>query len=162
MEKERCVLIIIHIFITILLIYNLHPHPSSKTESCKTERHDSVTIAYINHSFSIALYHSTCIFALWYSQQYGARIIRVTGILLLGEVFQIVTVTIQHGIQTHSVLTEEVFLDVVHVWTFAAALCLTFRLARKISKQEKDLIHLQLLSTSVSDDILDGRELALV
>ncbi|UJR25745.1 hypothetical protein I4U23_007095 [Adineta vaga] len=162
MEHIRLILIVLHVFITILLIYNLYPHPSAIIDGCHIEQHDSLTVTYMNHSFSIALYHSSCIFVLWYSQRYGARIIRASGILLIGELFQVLTVTIQHAIRKRSLSVEELAFDMIHFWTFFAAIFLTFRLAKDISKKEKDLIHLELLSTAVSEELIDGRELALV
>lgn len=164
MANLRLILVALHIFITLLLIYHLHPHPSSLPKTCVAADGDSATVAYVSHSFSIALYHSSCIFVVWYSRRYGARIIRASGVLLIGELLQMLAVAVQHGMRTHTVSKEELFLDIVHGWTFFATIVITFRLAKQISKQENDQMQLELLAAAVArDDFMDcGGDLALV
>jgi hypothetical protein len=163
MDNIRFILIILHVLITIFFIYNLHPHLSLMANESKNEKQISSTIKYINDSFRISFYHSWCIIAIWYSRRYAAGMIRATGVLLIGEFLEILTIVIQHMVEANKILPTELVFDIIYVWLFFAAIILTYRLAKKISNYQKDLMQLELLATTTSDLAMSGGgEFALV
>jgi len=164
MDKIRFTLIIIHILITIFLIYNFYPHKSLMENASHNEKQISLIIGYINDSLRITLYHSSCIIAIWYSRRYAAGMIRATGVLLIGEFLQILSFTIQHMVERHHIYVGEIIFDVIYVWLFIISIILTFRLAKKISNYHKDLMRLELISTTSNQMLMDegGGEFSLV
>jgi len=156
MGNIRLILIILHILITIFLIYNLHPDLSLVANASKIEKQISSIIAYTNNLFRISFYHSSCIIAIWYSRRYAAGMIRATGVLLIGEFLQIISLAIQHIVETHHIPIGEIIFDVIYVWLFLGAIILTFQLANKISKYHKDLMKLELITTNTNDMSVDG------
>jgi hypothetical protein len=156
MGNIRLILIILHILITIFLIYNLHPDLSLVANASKIEKQISSIIAYTNNLFRISFYHSSCIIAIWYSRRYAAGMIRATGVLLIGEFLQIISLAIQHIVETHHIPIGEIIFDVIYVWLFLGAIILTFQLANKISKHHKDLMKLELITTNTNDMSVDG------
>lgn len=156
MDNLRFGLIISHVFITIFLVYNLHPHLTFAENETKLEKQISSIIEFLSNLFRISLYHSSCIIAIWYSRRYSSGMIRATGVLLIGEFIQVFTLAMQHMIETHAIPMIELILDVIYVWLCLITIILTFRLARKISKYNKDLMHLELITTT-SEVSIDGR-----
>jgi hypothetical protein len=163
MDNIRFVLIILHVLITIFFIYNLDPHSSVIANESKSEKKISSTIKYIINSFRTSFYHSWCIIAIWYSRRYAAGMIRATGVLLIGEFLEILTMIIQHMVEANKIHPTELVFDIIYVWLFLAAIILTYRLAKKISNYQKDLMQLELLTTTTSDLAMSGGgEFALV
>jgi hypothetical protein len=164
MDKIRLILIILHVLITIFLFYNLHPHISNTANASETEKKISSIIGYINDIFRIGFYHSSCIIAIWYSRRYAAGMIRATGVLLIGEFLQILSLTIQHMVESHHILLGEIIFDVIYVWLFIISIILTFRLAKIISYYHKDLTRLELIATTSNEMLIDreGGEFSLV
>lgn len=160
MDNNRIILIVLHVLITIFLIYNLHHHLPVVGKTTDKEKQVASMIAYINDLFRISFYHSSCILAIWYSRRYAAGLIRATGVLLIGEFLQVITLVIQHMAETHHIPIGELIFHVIYVWLFFIAIILTYKLAKKISNYHKDLMQLELLTTTSSDMFNDddGRE----
>lgn len=143
-------------------MYHLHPKVSDIAKSSENEKQISFMIVYLNDLFRIAFYHSSCIIAIWYSRRYAAGMIRATGVLLIGEFLEIFSITIRHLVETHEIPHGEFIFDIIYVCLFIGAMFLTYRLAKRISKFNKDLMQVELLTT-MSDLSIDGRgEFALV
>ncbi|CAF2313456.1 unnamed protein product [Rotaria sp. Silwood2] len=163
MENIRLILISLHVFITISLIYNLHVHSSLVKNSLTHDKQVSSIIHYITGLFHISLFHSLCIIAIWYSRRYSARIIRATGILLIGESLQLIATAIQHSVETHHIAAGELFFYIISLLLFLTAIIITFLLAKKVSEHEKDLMKTALLTTTISEiSIDDGGGFSLV
>ncbi|CAF1187131.1 unnamed protein product [Adineta steineri] len=157
MAKIRLTLILLHVFITIFLIYSLHPHLSRTSNESNTEKQISSIIGYLNHLFCTTFYHSLCILALWLRHRYDAGLIRATGVLLIGELLQTFTVIVQHALDTKPIPRPELFLDVICVWIFLAAILLTFHLAKKVSKYEQHTLKFESIQTRANEESTDGR-----
>ena len=158
MDRLRLALIVLHVLITIFLCYHSHPKAFHLAKSTHTERQISSVIVYLNDLFRIALYHSSCIIAIWYSRRYAAGVIRATGVLLIGEFLDVFAMTIKHLIDTHHILPIELAFDVIYVWLFLGGIVLTHRLAKNITKFHHDLMQLELLTTTTANNIaMDGR-----
>lgn len=155
MDNTRLILIILHVLITIFLIYNLHHHLPAVGKSKESAKQISSIIAYINDLFRISFYHSSCILAIYYSRRYAAGMIRATGVLLIGEFLQILTLVIQHMAETHHIPIGDLLVHIIYVWLFFFAIILTYQLAKKISKRHKDLMQVELLTTTTSDMFMD-------
>jgi hypothetical protein len=164
MDKIRLILIISHVLIPIFLMYHLHPKVLGVGKPSETERRVSLMIVYLNDLFRIALYHSSCIIAIWYSGRYAAAMIRATGVLLIGEFFEMFSTSILHLVEIHKITHGELVFDGLYVCLFFGAIILTYRLAKKISKFNKDSMHAELLTTTTMSDLeIDGQgEFSLV
>ncbi len=145
-------------------MYHLHPKASKVAKASESEQRISFMIVYVSDLFRIGFYHSSCILAIWYSRRYAAGMIRATGVLLIGEFLEIFSITIRHLVETHEISRTELIFDVLYVWLFIGAMFLTYRLAKIISKLNKDLMQVELLTTTTMSDLaIDGRgEFALV
>ncbi len=158
MDNIRLILIALHVLITIFLMYHLHPKLPESAKPQENEKRLSNMIVYLTDLFRIAFYHSSCILAIWYSRRYAAGMIRATGVLLIGEFLEVFAMTIQHLVEKHEMHRTELIFDLIYVWLFIGALYLTYRLAKTISKLNKDLMQVELLTTTTMNDIpIDGR-----
>ena len=163
MDKIRVILILFHILITVFLIYQRHPADSPAHKSSETENQISSVIVYINDSFRITFYHVSCIIAIWYSRRHAAGMIRATGVLLIGEFLEILSITIKHLLETDHISHTELVFDILYFWLFLGAIGLTYRLAKAISKFHKDLLQIELLHTTTGDlSVGGGGEFSLV
>ncbi|CAF0803067.1 unnamed protein product [Rotaria sp. Silwood1] len=163
MKNIRCILISLHVLLTIFLIYNLHPHLSLVENSFKHDKQVSSIIHYITGLFYISLYHSSCIIAIWYSDCHSAGIIRATGILLIGEFLQMISTAIQHIVETCHTIAGELFFNIITLLIFVTAIIITFMLAKKISQHEQDLMQAELLTTTFSEiSMNNGGDFSLV
>lgn len=160
MDKIRLALIVLHVLITIFHLYSKMSHT---TESSETERQISSVIVYMNDLFRVSFYHSSCIIAIWFSRRYAAGVIRATGVLLIGEFCDVLAMTIKHLLDTRK-LSHVELIFMIYTCLFLGAIVLTHRLAKTISKLHKDLMQLELLTTTSANDMaMDGRgDFALV
>jgi hypothetical protein len=163
MINIRIILISLHVLITVFLAYNHHDRLTHVPKGKTPEQQISSLIGYVNHLFCIVLYHFSCIIAIWYSRRYASGLIRATGILLIGEFLQVITITVQDVVESHRIPAVEIVLDVIYIWLFVVAMIITFRLAKKIAKHQKDLMQVELLTTTVSESAMDdGGNFSLV
>ncbi|CAF1289334.1 unnamed protein product [Rotaria magnacalcarata] len=156
MENIRLILILLHALITIFLICNLYFYLSCVGNSSKYIKQSSLIITCISDIFRISLYHSSCVIAILSSRRYGAGMICGTGILLIGELLQITTMAIQQIIEKHDIGIGQLLFYFINLCVILAAMILTFRLAKKIFKHQKDLMQVELLATSVSEASMSG------
>lgn len=157
MEKIRLILIILHTLIGVIVVYRLHPYQTLTDHSSTHKKHVSSVIGLFNELLCTTLYHSASILAIAYSRRYGAGMIRATGLLIIGELFQFLTAVTQHVVEEHHVVAVEVIFDVIIVWTFFGAIALTFLLAREVAQRQKDLMQVELLATATDESAMDGR-----
>lgn len=148
MENIRLTLIFLHVVMTIFLIYTVHPQLPIDRSLVTPTKHVLAVLNYISDLFRISIYHSSCIIALWYSRRRRASLIYATGILLLGELLQIITVVIQHLVEEDHNSPGELAFDIINIFLFLASIIITFKLA-EISKSQIDAMQLQLLPTTV-------------
>ena len=159
--NKRPILIVFHVFITIFLIYNLHPKAYLVSQN---EKQLSSVFIYINDIVRIGIYHTSCIIALWYSHRYASGMIYATGVLLFGEFFQVFAYSIEHLIEHHAFTVAEIVFDVIAIWLFLPALYLTYRFGKEISIYQRDLLKHEMLRTQTNSNlIVDGQgEFSLV
>lgn len=157
MENLRLVLIIFHILIAVVVVYRLHPYHTLIDRSTKSSKHTSEVLGLINELLRTALYHTASIIAIAYSRRYGAGMIRATGLLIIGELLQFITVLVQNVVEHLHVAIIEVIFDIFVVWIFFVAIFLTFLLAKKVAQRQKDLMQVELLATTTSESSMDGR-----
>ena len=158
MDRIRITLVVLHVLISIFLMYHLHPKLSDVTKPSENEKPLPRMIVYLTDLFRIGFYHASCILAIWYSRRYAAGMIRATGVLLIGEFLEIFAMTIQHLAEKHEMPRGELIFDLIYVWLFIGAMYLTYRLAKMISKLNKDLLQVELLTTATMNDLpIDGR-----
>lgn len=156
MEPTRLVLIAFHVLITVFLIHNLHPYLTFSSKLLSHEQHISEIVEFLNRLFAIGLFHSACIVVLWHSHHHGPDMIRATGILLCGELLQIITLVIQNALKTRTISSWRRVYDLIAVWTWLVPLVITFRFAHRIAKRHRDLLRVELLTTSTGDPLMDG------
>ena len=156
MANIRIILIVLHVLITCFLIYDLHPHLTKLAKPSDHEQQISSIIGYINNLFRIALYHSSCIIAIWYSRRYAAGLIGATGVLLIGELLETITIAVRHTVERHDMHAFELVLAVIYVWICISAIIITFRLAKQISNHQKDLMQVELLTTTTDEEVMNG------
>lgn len=157
MENLRLILIIFHVLIAVVVVYRLHPYHTLIDRSPKLSKHTSEVLGLINELVRTALYHTASIIAIIYSRRYGAGMIRATGILIIGELLQFITILVQHIVEQVHVAVVEVIFDIVVVWLFFVAIFSTFLLANKVAQRQKDLMQVELLATTTSEGSMDGR-----
>ena len=156
MEPTRLVLIAFHVLITVFLVYNLHPYLAFSSTSLSHEQHISAIVEFLNRLFAIGLFHSASIVVLWNSHHHGPGMLRATGILLCGELLQIFTLVVQNALKTKTISSWQRLYDLITVWTWLIPLVITFRFAHSIAKRHKDLLRVELLTTSTGDPLMDG------
>lgn len=164
MDKLRLALIVLHVLITIFLCYHLHPKVVHTKKSTHTAQRTPSVLVYLNDLFRVAFYHSSCIIGIWFSRRYAAGVVRATGVLLIGEFFDVFVMTIKHLVVDHDIHRVELIFDVIYVWLFFAAIFLTYRLAKNITKFHQDLMRSELLTTTTARNLsMDERgDFALV
>jgi hypothetical protein len=151
METMRLILIFLHTFLTIFAAINLHPHLSFVGNESNYEKKISKIVGYVSDLFRISLYHTACILAVWFSRRYGAGLVRASGILLIGELFQVITTVLQHALKPVYMGNGELAFIVIHNGMLVISLIMTFRLAEILSKHQNSLLQIELLAKTVND-----------
>jgi hypothetical protein len=151
MKTLRITLVCIHTIAVIFALINLHPLLSDKNHENKL----STFIGYSNGLIRISLYHIACIIAIWSSRRYGASTIRATGILLITELIQVITLVIQDALETKDIGHGEIASNVTHFILLLVALMMTFKLAHKISNRENNSMQIELLADTANNAIMD-------
>ncbi|CAF1447158.1 unnamed protein product [Adineta steineri] len=144
MEALRLILIFFHTLIMIFAAINLHPHLSLASNGKDRHKQMIAVIHYITNLCVILLYHVSSIIAVWYSRRFGVGMVQASGVLLIGEMLQVMTTVIQQALDTHRLENEELVLSVLYHLILLLAAVLTFRLAEKISSHQKDPMQIEL------------------
>ncbi len=144
----RLTLIFLHVLIIIFLMINLHPDLTTISKASNRRLKLAAIIEFIFTIFRIILYHSVSILAVWFSRQYGAGLVRGSGILLIGEFLHSMASVIQQMLQTHHLPAGELyFIGIFHLLLLIAVL-MTFRLVEKLFKYEQCLMQFELLANT--------------
>ena len=152
METIRLTLVFFHVFIIIFIIINSHADLNTIFKASNYRTKIGASLVYIFTFLRITFYHSASIAAVWFSRQYGAGLVRASGILLIGELFQIITETIQRMLEVNHLLHGELYFLATFDLLLLTAMLLTFRLAEKVSQYQKNLMQIELLADTVHDD----------
>jgi hypothetical protein len=156
METMRLILIFLHTLIIIFSAVDLHSHLNRIAVALNHEQRISAIIHYITELFCISFYHTISILAVWFSRRYGAGIIRASGILLIGELLQVMTSVIQLTIETNHVEIGEISFIVIFDFLLLTTLLMTFQLAKKVSRYQENLMQIELLADTVHDMPIDN------
>jgi hypothetical protein len=154
METIRYILIILHVNITICMVYNYYHHLVLTVDPVDHKKHTHDIIAYIDELVRVSLYHTACIIVVWYRRRYRAGIIRATGVLLIGELIQVITLGIQHALQTHDINKVDVCVNVIGLSLLLTSVVLTFRLATNVLQRQQDSMQTELIDTSGSETVI--------
>ena len=146
METMRLILIFIHVLIIIFLLVHIHPSPNETTKATNRRQKFSAIVFHIIGSLRIILYHSASIIAVWFSRQYGASVVRASGILLIAELLQLTTDVIHRMLEVEHLPSDELYFLPVLDLLLIIALVMTFRLADKLSKFQRNLMQIELLA----------------
>ncbi|CAF1103321.1 unnamed protein product [Rotaria sp. Silwood1] len=149
MKNIRLILIFLHILIIICATINLHPHLTRVANASDHKKQMSAILGYVINLIYISLYHTASILVVWFSR-YDAGIVRASGILLIGELLQIIELSIQYTLEKKHIGGGERFFIVIFGLLLLTTILITFRLAKNISKHRNNLLHLKLLDDSVS------------
>jgi hypothetical protein len=162
METMRLTLIFLHVFLIFFAAVNLKSHLNCIThvtdhgEATAHGKQISEIISYIFESFRLTLYHTASIIAIWFSHPYGAGMVRASGLLLIGELLQLMTCIIQEMLETKHLPNSELYFIVIYDVLLLTALLMTFRLAEKISKHQKSYMQVELLADRVHEIPIDN------
>lgn len=155
MEMIRLILIFLHTFIIIFTIVHRDHHITSFSDAKNRQEKFSIIIHYVFDLLYISFYHIASMLAVWFSHPYGAGTIRASGILLIGELLQSMTSIIQLIIETDHIGDGEMSFNVLFHLLILIAVLMTFKLATKVSAQEKRLMQVELLAGTGNDIPMD-------
>lgn len=144
----RVTLLFIHVLIIIFLFVHTHPHRhlTTITEASHHQNKFAVNIFYIFTLIRILLYHSASIIAVWFSRQYGAGVVRASGVLLIGELVELTTGVLHQMTGSNPLQSGELYFLIALDFLFLIALLMTFRLAEKLSKHQRNFMQIELLA----------------
>lgn len=142
----RLILLVLHVVIIVFLFVHIHP---KLTEIIQAPDHRTRFFAVVYYIFTllrIMLYHSASILAIWFSRQYGAAVVRASGVLLIGELLELTTNVLQQMFEINELKSDELYFLAAFDTLLIITLLMTFRLADKLSKSQRNLMQIELLA----------------
>ena len=139
----RITLLFLHVLIIIFLFVHNHPDPTTSTNH---QSKFAPIIFYIFELIRISLYHSASIIAVWFSRQNGADVVRASGILLIGELVKLTTEVLHQMTDSSPLQSGELYFLIALDFLLLIALLMTFRLAEKLSKHQRNFMQIELLA----------------
>lgn len=142
----RVSLVFLHIGMIIFLSVHTYPHLNKITNASNDHSRFAAIIVYIFTLIRIFLYHSASIIAVWFSRQYGAGVVRASGILLIGELVELTTGVLHQMTDSQALENGEVYFLIILDLLMLITLFMTFRLAEKLSKHQRNFMQIELLA----------------
>ncbi|CAF2464162.1 unnamed protein product [Rotaria sp. Silwood2] len=155
MKNIRFILVFLHTIIIVCATINLHPHLTRVTNASDHKKQISAILGYVINLICITIYHTASIIAVWFSR-YDADIIRASGILLIGELLQVIALIIHYTLNKEQIGGGEGFFIIIFGLLLLTTILITFRLAEKTSKHQNNLMQLKLLADSVCGISMDN------
>ncbi len=137
METMRLTLIFLHVFIIIFLMINFHPDLTAISEASNHSKKLAAIIDFSFTLFRIILYHAASILAVWFSRQYGAGVVRASGILLIGEFLHMIASVLRQMFETKHLPDGELYFIAIFHLLLLTAVLITFRFVEKISARQQ-------------------------
>ncbi|CAF1176260.1 unnamed protein product [Adineta ricciae] len=154
METIRLTLIFLHtviiIFATVELYSHLNHIPDDKN------KHISGIVHFVTDFLYIILYHVSSMIVIWYTNRSGSGMVRATGILLIGELIQVISMIIQLVLDPNFTMSNELLSFITYDMVLVAAVILTFRMSDQISKRRIDFMQIELLPDMISSRSVDS------
>ena len=142
----RLTLIFLHVLISIFLLIHVNPGLTKIFAAPNRRSEAALALEFTLALFRILLYHAACIIAVWYSRQYGAGVVRGSGVLLIGELLHALASVIQQMFETHHLPAGELYFIAIFHSLLISAVLMTFRLVEKLSKHEQRSMQIELLA----------------
>ncbi|CAF3465793.1 unnamed protein product [Rotaria socialis] len=154
MQSIRISLIFLHITIILCAIIRLHPYLTNLANTSKSGKQISLIVGFVINSIYILLYHTASILAVLYTD-YNADIVRASGILLIGELLQIIHSIVEYTMEVDHVGGGQLFCLIMFATLLSITIFVTFKLSEKIFKEHNNLIQLKTLTDSVNGILMD-------
>ncbi|UJR23181.1 hypothetical protein I4U23_026200 [Adineta vaga] len=146
METIRVTLIFLHTIIIIFATVQLYSHLNHIPDENNRNKHISGIVRFISEFLCIVLYHTSSMIIIWRNSRSGSGIVRASGILLIGELIQVMSSIIQLILDPNFTMNNELLSIIVYDFVLVAAVILTFRMGDQLSKRRVDFTQIELLS----------------
>ena len=156
MDTRRIQLTILHTVLVIFAAISFHPLVLSDKKSDHRRRISQV-IGFLDNVVCLCLYHAAAIVAVWYSRagRFSASMVRAGGVLLIGELMQLMATVLQSVLTLEHVDSEHIGFSLLHHLLLLVATALTFRLAEKLAAHENDFTNVHFVVPSGNAMALD-------
>lgn len=154
MKNIRSILTVLHVIMMILGVINLHIHLSLFSYILDHREHISAIIDYIIDLICIQMYHGASLVVLWSSRN-NVGLVRASGISLISELLQILASIIRYSLSTTRIGAGELFLIITYGFLLLITIFITFQLARHVSKNGANSMHLNLLVDNMDNSSMN-------